>query len=193
MKIGVIGTKHTGMKAELCSVLKSSGKGVVCADRTDEICSIDDMDAVILADYRDADYCNEVSKCLNVKVISYMTALEQAIKRKCICKIAILADSGLIESEVFQNGLDSMDIILLMPQEEEQQWVDRFKMNISSGTETFTDKNDVLEVVENLKNFGGQSIIVADEVLYQGIKKYDIKGNFIYPVNEIVHLLDEMS
>lgn len=192
MEIGVIGSKNSDFTAEVCNTIRNSGKEVICVDGMDAVESLKNVDVVICADYLDVDVYRKLSKHLGGKVISLLTVIKSAVKKKCICKIAILEDTKLFHSGVLQREFESMDIILLMPQEEEQQWVDRFKQKILAGTECFCDINDFVEVVENLKNFGGQSILVADEVLYHGIRKYGIKGNFIYPVNEILPYLDEI-
>ncbi|WIV13327.1 amino acid racemase [Proteiniborus sp. MB09-C3] len=131
-------------------------------------------------------YFKEIQKEINVPILNALEITKEYIDKQCtnINKIGVIATSGTVKTNLFQNLLKDKEIII--PTEEEQrEYVMEIiygKDGVKAGNRSGKLKDYLAEIVEKLKGRGAEAIIAGCTEISIVLEQSDIDIPLIDPL-----------
>lgn len=93
--------------------------------------------------------------------ISMIDAVVQEIKQEGIKKVGILGTPSTIKSELYQSVLSKIEVISIIPTDQQLIQLEKVIRNIIAKQETEKDKEDLENIANNLVEKGAEGIILG--------------------------------
>jgi len=106
-------------------------------------------------------YLNQMQEEVSIPIISLPQVTLQKAKENEFRKVGVLASNTSLKKFLFQNQARLMEIEVILPNEEEQQQVTTAIMNVLSGSKEDKDKNNLLQIMQKMKQKGAQAVILG--------------------------------
>lgn len=105
-------------------------------------------------------FYNSLSSSVSIPIINMIDETALYISSQNVNKVGILATTGTIKSELFQQALNKYSITPVIPNDKNQEYVmDLIYKNIKSGVDI--DNNKLNSIIKELENEGCQKIILG--------------------------------
>lgn len=116
----------------------------------------------------------EMEKSIKIPFICIFLASAKKIKKTGYKKIGFLATETTIKYKSYDRDFEKNGIELVLPEQADQERLTNIILNILAGKKLDTDKNQLKQIIKNLKEKGAEAILLACTDLPILLKKDDI-------------------
>jgi aspartate racemase len=106
-------------------------------------------------------FLDQIRSAITIPVLSIIDATVEAARNHGCKKVAVLATSGLISSEIYQKGLSEAGMGVLIPQPEEQERLMKQIIHFKDSGEMHGLKEVVSDLVKALQGRGADAVALA--------------------------------
>ncbi|MAG17923.1 MAG: aspartate racemase [Candidatus Diapherotrites archaeon] len=104
-------------------------------------------------------FFKDMKKEISIPFLSIVEETAKKIKEKGFKKIGLLATKTTVENKIYNPEFEEYGIELVIP--EEQDKVNKVIMNILAGNKLETDKQELKQVINSLKDKGAEAIVIG--------------------------------
>ncbi len=102
-----------------------------------------------------------MAKSISMPFICIFLATAKKIKSEGYRKVGFLATETTIEYKSFDKDFEKNGIELILPDERDQKKLTKIIFNILAGKKLQTDKQQLKQIIKNLKRKGAEAIVLA--------------------------------
>ena len=104
-------------------------------------------------------FYEEIKKEISIPFLSITGETAKKVKSKNFNKVGLLATGTTIKFKIYNKDFDKLDIELVVP--EKQEKVTKVIMNILAGKKLEKDKEELKQIIEELKSNGAEAIVLG--------------------------------
>jgi len=106
-------------------------------------------------------FIDEVRKTVKIPVLSIVEETTKFLTDKQITEVGLLATATTIKKNLYQQPLENKRIKVVLPQPEEQSIIVALISNLVLGRKADKDRQQLLEIIQKIKERGTKNIILA--------------------------------
>jgi len=104
----------------------------------------------------------EIQDAIEIPLIHIADAAAEAVKRARLSSVGLLGAKAVMEEEFFKNNLVSADLKVLIPAENDREFIDDVIFNqLAYGKIVEESRERTLEIIKRLKTEGSQGVILG--------------------------------
>ena len=127
----------------------------------------------------------EILPKINVPVLSIIETAAEAVQRRGLKSVGLLATSGTVSTGLYQKALEARGISCVTPAADKQGRIDAMIYDGVKANDTAYDTSLVEELLAEMQGEGAEAFILGCTEVPVAVAMYGLKGSFIDSTDEL--------